>query len=251
LNWDLWLGQAPSVEYRAGEIVDRDGWGAGFPLSRAHRYYRWWYEYSGGKLTDWGAHHVDIALWALDKLRDNVGHVVVDPLSVTHPVPLVDGVPTATDQFNTATEFSVSVKFSDGVELMVRHDATEDLGFSNGIMFEGTAGRFLVNREKLVGKPVEELRDDPLPSTALAEIYGGTLPQSHMQNFMECVKTRRQPISDVASHNRTMAICHAVNIALRLGRQVTFDTETEQFVGDPQANSFVQRPQRKRFEVVV
>ena len=154
LNWDLWLGQARWTDYRQGEIVHTEGWGAGFPLSRTHRYYRWFYEYSGGILTDWGAHHVDIAMWALDKIGADTGSITIEPLSAYHPVPLNDGMPTRDDRFNTASRFKVLVKFDDGIELVIRNDASDDLGFQNGIMFQGSEGRFLVNRGKLVGKPV-------------------------------------------------------------------------------------------------
>lgn len=259
LNWDLWLGQCPYVEYRAADkVVDDRGWGAGFPFSRAHRYYRWFYEYSGGKLTDWGAHHVDIAMWALDKLGDEIGNVQIDPLEVTHPMEFVDGMPTRDDMFNCATQFKVKVTFADGIEMFVRDSATE-LGFDNGIMFQGTDGRFLVNRGKIVGRPVEELKERPLAENALASLYQHDPTASegygeegfHMKNFMECVKSRESPASDVQSHHRMLNICHAINTAMRLGRALTFDPKNESFVGDSQANTFLERPQRKGYEVRV
>ena len=109
LNWEKWLGQCPVVDYRAvDEVVDTKGWGAGFPFGRAHRYYRWFYEYSGGKLTDWGAHHVDIAMWALNKMGDDIGNITIDPLEVTHPVEFVDGMPQRDDMFNCATKFNIN-----------------------------------------------------------------------------------------------------------------------------------------------
>jgi predicted dehydrogenase len=251
LNWEKWLGQAPLVDYREGPLVDREGWGAGFPFSRTHRYYRWWYEYSGGKLTDWGAHHVDIAMWALNKLHDDIGLVTIDPVEVTHPVPFQAGYPTQNDQFNTATSFKVRVTFADGIEMIVRDTAQDDMGFDNGIMFEGSKGRFLVNRGKLVGKPVEELETNPLPDDAMEKLYGGTVPKSQMDNFIECVKTRGKPLSDVHSHNRMLNICHGINIAMRLGRKLTYDPKRQTFVDDAQANNFIEREQRKGYEIVV
>lgn len=251
LNWDKWLGQCPMVDYREAPVIaDTTGWGAGHPFSRAHRYYRWWYEYSGGKLTDWGAHHVDIAMLALDKLRDDIGLVKIEPLSVTHPVDFVDGMPMADDRFNTATAFHVRVTFADGIVMDVRNTA-QDLGFDNGIMFTGSDGRYLVNRGKLVGGPVEELKDNPLSQDPFEMLYSQPKPTSHMSNFFECVTTRKQPISDVASHNRMLNMCHAINIAMRLNRPLTYDPMTQQFVGDNQANTFVSRPQRAGYEIVV
>jgi predicted dehydrogenase len=252
LNWEKWLGQAPMVDYRSvAEISDTAGWGAGHPFSRAHRYYRWFYEYSGGKLTDWGAHHVDIAMLALDKLNDEIGLVKIDPKSVTHPVEFKDGMPVQADRFNAATKFHVEITFADGVVMDVRDDATKDKGFSNGIMFEGTKGRYLVNRGKLVGSPVDTLKSNPLTNDPFETLYSQSKPKSHMGNFFDCIKSRKQPISDVASHNRMLNICHAINIAMRLNRTLTYDPKTQKFVDDDQANTFVSRPQRTGYEISV
>ncbi|MFK8113149.1 MAG: Gfo/Idh/MocA family protein [Rubripirellula sp.] len=251
LNWEKWLGQCPVVDYRsAPDIADTEGWGAGHPFSRAHRYYRWFYEYSGGKLTDWGAHHVDIAMLAMNKLGDDVGNITIEPISVEHPVPFKDGMPTQDDKFNAAIKFNVRVAFADGIEMFVRDNAQE-LGFDNGIMFEGSDGRFLVNRGKLVGKPVEALKEKPLPGDAFEIVHGVPKPASHMANFIESVKTRKQPISDVPSHNAMLNVCHAINIAMRLNRTLTYDPKARNFVDDKQANSFVSRKQRKGYEIVV
>lgn len=250
LNWDKWLGPAPEVAYReAPTIQDTSGWGAGHPFGRTHHYYRWWYEYSGGKLTDWGAHHVDIAMLALDKLHDDIGLVKIEPKSVTHPVPFVDGMPTKDDTFNAATAFHVAVTFADGIVMDVRDNAVKDLGFDNGIMFQGSQGRYLVNRGKLVGSPVKALKSSPLSNDPYQTLYGQPKPKSHMANFFDCVKSRKTPISDVASHNRMLNICHAINIAMRLNRTLTYDPKTQQFVGDDQANTFVSRPARKGYEI--
>ncbi|MEQ8838203.1 MAG: gfo/Idh/MocA family oxidoreductase, partial [Lacipirellulaceae bacterium] len=248
LNWDLYQGPAEVTEYREGPMVDTAGWGAGHPFARTHRYYRWWYEYSGGKLTDWGAHHVDVAMWGLDKLGRDIGKVTIDPQMVKHPVPFKDGMPTDPTRFNCATAFNVLVTFEDGIEMLVTHNAG-DLGFGNGVMFQGDRGRYLVNRGKLVGKPVEDLKDNPLPEDAITNLYGCDPHGDHMTNFFHCVESREQPVSDVASHHRMLSICHGINIAMRLGRKLTFDTATDTFVGDDQANTFVQRKQRAGFEI--
>ena len=251
LDWDKWLGPAPKVDYREGPLVDTEGWGAGFPLSRTHRYFRWFYEYSGGMMTDWGAHNVGVSLWALDKQHADIGLVKINPLEFAHPVPFVDGYPTQSDRFHTATTFKIQILFEDGIELMVRHSAEDDLGFKNGVMFEGSEGRFLVNRGKLVGKPVEQLKENPLPEDALEKLYGTKVPVSHMDNFFDCVKTRATPASDVESHHRSISICHAMNIAMRLDRSLVYDPKQEKFVGDAQANTFLSREPRKGYEINV
>ena len=72
-----------------------------------------------------------------------------------------------------------------------------------------------------------------------------------MQHFADCIKTRKTPISDAQSHHRMLAVCHAINIAMRLNRKLTFDPSTDTFVGDEQANSFLAREQRKGYEINV
>ena len=242
LNWDLWLGQAPVAAFREmAEKKDDKGKVVEPYHSRCHYEFRWWYEYSGGKLTDWGAHHVDIASWALG--LDKIGPSSVKVVSSKHPVPFRNGFPTQDDRYNTAVEFNVLLTFPE-VELTIRHDT------DNGILFEGTEGRLFVNRDKITGKPIEDLKDHPLPEDAIRNVYKGKEPKSHMGNFFDCVKSREEPISDVWSHHRALTNCHLANIALRLDRELKWDGEKEEMVGDPQAQAMVSREQRKGFEIV-
>ncbi len=166
-------------------------------------------------------------------------------------MPFKDGMPTKDDRFNCTLKFNVRVKFKDGIEMYVTDSAQETLGFENGIMFEGSEGRFLVNRGKLVGKPVEHLNENPLPSDWASKLYGRQTPESHMQHFVDCIKTRDTPISDAASHHRMLAVCHAINISMRLNRKLIFNPATDMFVGDDQANTFIAREQRKGYEISV
>ncbi|MBA3485209.1 MAG: Gfo/Idh/MocA family oxidoreductase, partial [Pirellulales bacterium] len=131
LNWERWLGQTPLVDFR----LQPDPY-----KSRGHYEFRWWYEYSGGKLTDWGAHHVDIAVWALELFK--TGPSAVRVVSSKHPTPFKDGYPTQDDRYNTATEFLVEADYPE-TKLIIRHDT------DNGVLFEGEKGRIFVNRERL------------------------------------------------------------------------------------------------------
>jgi len=241
LDWDVWLGQAPKVDYREKMFGK-------FLKTRGHHEFRWWYEYSGGKLTDWGAHHVDIALWALagDEMAQT-GPQTVEPLHFAHPVPLKNGYPTVDDRYNTATTFTIRCEFPGGVEIVIKNETPE----GNGIVFEGTAGKFHVGRslESFVGAPVDELQTRPLPEDLLSHLYKGKKPGNHMRNFAECVKSREQPVSDVYTHHRAITICHLANIAMRLGRTIRWDSKAEQIVGDPEAQQFQAREQRKGYEI--
>lgn len=241
LAWDFWLGPAPKVAYRALPEI-RQGYGGGVPLySNCHYSFRNWYEYSGGKLTDWGAHHVDIASWALG--ASDTGPSKVTPVDYTLPVEYKDGYPLVDDQYNVATKFNIRVAMPNDVELIITSEG------DNGILFEGTDGRFFVNRGKLAGKPVEELENNPLPGGAIEAVYGGKVSENHTANFIEGMKSRKQPISDVWSHNRMLEICHLSNIAMRLGRELQWDPVKREILDDAQANAFLSREYRKGFEI--
>jgi predicted dehydrogenase len=251
LNWERWLGQAPLADFRYRDL-EGSRWGN----SRCHYEFRWWYEYSGGKLTDWGAHHVDIAQWGIGQTGPGQGPIRIEPVSADHPVSLVDGRPTRDDEYNCATKFTIKVDFPDGVVMNI-HDTCKDdpnLDFDNGIMFTGTKGRFFVSRNRLSGAPVEALEDHPLPDGILTKIYRGKQPggpNAHMKNFIDCVKTREEPISDVFTHHRSLTTCHLANIAIRLGRILQWDAEAEQIIGDDDANAWQRRQQRKGYEISI
>jgi len=232
LNWERWLGQAPLVDY--------------IP-ERCHYQFRWWYEYSGGKLTDWGAHHVDIAQWAIG--MDHSGPTTVEPAHFKFPVPFKNGYPTVDDAYNTPVEFTVRCLFPNGVEILIVDHSPDN----NGVLFEGTKGKFHVGRssKSFYGKPVDELKTRPLPAGLITQLYKGKKPGRHMGNFAECVKTREQPVSDVYTHHRAITTCHLANIAMRLGRSITWDPEAQQIVGDKEAQKWQSREQRKGYEINV
>src|SRR5690606_35833354 len=139
LDWNMWLGQAPKVDY--------------IP-ERGHYQFRWWYEYSGGKFTDWGAHHIDIALWALEQDQEGTGPVEFDGSDAKHPVPFADGYPTVDNHYNTAHDYAVSCKFAQGPELSVTSRG------DNGLLIEGSKGRIFVSRGKIAGAPIEQNWDE-------------------------------------------------------------------------------------------
>ena len=241
LDWEVWLGPAPKVSYRALPEL-REGYGGGVPLySNAHYSFRNWHEYSGGRLTDWGAHHVDIACWAIG--ASDTGPSRVAPVEYTLPVEYKDGHPVVDDRYNVATKFEIRVDMPDNIEMIITSAG------DNGILFEGTKGRFFVNRGRISGKPVEDLKENPLPEGAIEEVYGGKVSENHTANFIEAMKSRKQPISDVWSHNRMLEICHLSNIAMRLGRELKWDPVKREIIGDAEANSFLKRENRKGYEI--
>lgn len=241
LDWDFWLGPAPKVPYRALPEM-RTGYGGGVPLySNGHYSFRNWHEYSGGKLTDWGAHHVDIACWAIG--ASDTGPSKVTPLDYALACEYKDGHPVVDDRYNIATRFNIRAQMPGNIEMIITSEG------DNGILFEGTEGRFFVNRGRISGRPAEDLEDNPLPEGALEDVYGGPLSENHSANFLESMRSRKQPISDVWSHNRMLEICHLANIAMRLDREVDWDPVQRKIIGDAQANSFLARDSRQGYEI--
>jgi predicted dehydrogenase len=228
LNWNLWLGQTPDVPY--------------IP-QRCHYTFRWWQEYSGGQMTDWGAHHIDIALWGIG--RDGSG-----PLEISGNA----RYPAIANGYNVPTDFDVRYVFEDGLVVEVADHGR------NGVMFEGESGRIFVNRGTVAGKPVDDLESQPLEREHY-KLYdfdnldrpsrAGKLDAivNHMGNFYDCIVSRKTPISDVETQHRSVTACHLANIALRLGRKVRWNPAEEQFVDDTEADRHLSRPQRAGFEV--
>lgn len=230
LDWEMWQGQAPTEDYRE---------------KRCHYQFRWWYEYSGGKFTDWGAHHVDIATWAIGQNGAGQGPTEIDGTDAKHPVEFKDGYPVSKDSYNTSQDFSVKCKFKNGVIMDVTSRG------DNGILFEGTKGKMFVNRGKITGKPIEENWDEgKYTDEDVAKLYKGKPHEGHKNNFYRCISEGGLPVSDVYSHVQAMGTCHLAAIAARLGRVIKWDPQSEKIVGDDQAASFCARTPRKGFEII-
>jgi predicted dehydrogenase len=225
MDWDQWLGQAPKVDY---------------VKERCHSTFRWWYEYSGGPMTDWGAHHNDIAAWAIGL----DGPVSVEGKALTQPVP---------GGFNTPSQFEVSFTWSNGVNHLVR-TTTDDSPFGaiinkegqrNGVRFEGSDGWIWVNRGDMQASD-EAIYRTPLPDNATRL----EVSSDHMGNFFECVRSRKDPVASVEVGHRSASICHLSVIAVRLGRKLGWDPALEQFVGDGAAegNALTKREMRAPYD---
>ncbi|NNJ27098.1 Inositol 2-dehydrogenase/D-chiro-inositol 3-dehydrogenase [Planctomycetes bacterium LzC2] len=237
LNWEKWLGQTPEVPFR------KEG-----RKTNCHYEFRWWYEYSGGKMTDWGAHHVDIAQWIIDQNGEGQGPTKIVPVmeKVVHPAGMTeDGMPVEDDKYNCASKFQVKCDFADGVEVVIDSEGR------NGLLIEGTEGRIFVSRGDLTGSPVEALKDDPLPEDALKKAYKDQEPTGHMENFFRAVRGEAEVISDVFSHHRAITTCHLANIAIRLGRELNWDPKAQKIVGDERAQEMTARTPRDGYETIM
>jgi predicted dehydrogenase len=225
LNWNFWLGQAPKVDYVP---------------QRCHTNFRFWYDYAGGPMTDWGAHHNDIARWAVGL----AGPVSVEGVATTQPIP---------GGYTAFSDFEVNFTYANGVRHTVKTTRDDNIfggvvnenGQRNGIKFEGTNGWLWVNRNEIEASD-EALLSAPLPAGA-ERLY---VSDDHIGNFFDCVRSRKLPVADVETGHRSASVCHLGVLALRLGRKLEWDPEREKFTGEgaKEANKMLAREMRKPFD---
>jgi predicted dehydrogenase len=228
-DWETWLGPTPKVDY---------------VKERTHVTFRYWWDYSGGTMTDWGAHHNDIALWALGLERSG-------PVEIEGK-PLVEMIPGG---FTAYSEYSVKYTYANGVTHSCQSTnadtwsggVADKQGQRNGIKFEGADGWIWVRRGELTASNPDFLVE-PLGSSA-QRLY---VSNDHMGNFFDSVRSRKAPICEPEIGHRSASICHLGVIALRLGRKLKWDPAKEQFIGDAEANKWIAREMRKpwTFEAV-
>jgi predicted dehydrogenase len=225
LNWDFWLGQAPMAEYMP---------------ERCHVTFRNWYDYSGGTMTDWGAHHMDIGYWAIGLPAPTR----IESKPLTLPVP---------GGYTAISDYEVKFTYPNGVVFNVRTTPDDSPfgvplkpdGQRNGIRFEGSDGWIWVNRDEIQATD-RELLSKPLPDDA-ERLYASN---NHMENFFDCMKTRKDPIADVETGHRSASVCHLGAISLRTGKSLEWDPQAESFTGEhaTEANRHIAREMRKPYD---
>ncbi len=214
-DWDLWLGPAPKRGYH--ERLCPRGVHNHFPAFREYK------EYSGGAMTDWGAHHFDIAQWGLN--RDASGPVeIIPPDGKDYP--------------------HLTYKYDDGV--VVHHTSKcgdEDV---NGVRFVGSDGSIEVNRSHLKSWPdkilTEEIGEN---ETRLYKVH------DHLRNWVDCIRSRKQPICNAEIGARSVTVCHLGNLAYWNKRPLKWDPIKWEFPGDAEANGWRDRPRRDPWKLTL
>jgi predicted dehydrogenase len=214
LDWDEWIG--PSLYRGFNEIL------APADINGAWAWWRGYRDFGGGLVTDWGAHMFDIAQWGLD--MDNSGPVHFLP----PPVP--------------EQSHGLTMVYENGIR--VNHKLWGGEKDGNGVQFIGTEGRIEVSRDFLRTFPNEKLAKADLKPGDKRVYYS----DNHYQDWVNAMKTRTRPISDVEVGHRTASVCNLVNIAYELQRPLVWNPEKEKFEGDKWANMMLSRPIRGKWD---
>jgi len=213
LNYDLWLGPAPWRPYNK---------------NRVHYNFRFFWDYSGGQMTNWGAHHLDIAQWGLG--MDESGPLEIEATAKFDPA----------KRFEVPVESDITYKYAGDITLL----CTQGPDRKTGTTFEGEKGWIHVNRGNLEASH-DDLITAPLPADA-KRLY---VSKDHMDNWFDCIKTRQLPICDVEIGHRSSTVCHLGSLAMRLGRKLRWDPAKEEFLGDEKANAMRHYAYRKPWEL--
>jgi predicted dehydrogenase len=210
LDWDFWLGPAPVRPYNS-ELSPRRNPDAQKVVHQHFPNWRNYREYSGGAMTDWGAHHFDIAQWGLG--MDETGPVEIIP--------------------------PADPKATKGLKFVYANGVVLEHGDCGGVLFIGDKGTILVNRGKFQATP-ESIGEAKIPENGI-HLYRSS---NHVRDFLDCVKTRKRPICDVEVGARSVTVCHLGNLAYWNHRTLKWDPAKEQFIGDAEANTWINRPTR-------
>ena len=206
LDYDFWLGPAPAKPYNEKHV---------------HYNFRFFWDYSGGQLTNWGAHNLDIAQWGLG--TDDTGPIEITGRARYH----------AQGWYEVPEWSEVVYKYANGVTILCGQD------HPGGTEFEGPKGKIHVNRKQLRSDPPELIEQALTESDVHLEES-----DDHHANWLAAIRSRKLPICDVEIGHRSATVCHLGNIALRTGRPIRWDPEREAVIGDDEAQAMVARPYR-------
>jgi predicted dehydrogenase len=211
----MWLGPAPKVA---------------FDPFRCLYNFRWFWDYSGGQMTNFGAHHLDIARWVLDAKA---------PTTVSG----FGGRFAMKDGGQTPDVQEVLYSFPGCVVTWTARELNKGER-GHDIEFHGTKGTLAISRSGFKVMPDPSSNDKTAPAAATEE-QGAELDKTHIANFLACVKSRAKPNADVEEGHLSATMCHLGNIATRLGRSLHWDAEREQVVGDAEANRWLSKGYRR------
>lgn len=232
-NYDMWLGSTPEMPYTEIGVHPQQGYGRPGWLRIE--------QFGAGMITGWGQHHFDSAAWGMDT-------ELTGPISVQ----AVAEFPKS-GLWNVHGDFMVKAEYANGITMYTSG------GFPNGIRYEGTEGWIFVSRGDYVASasdPVSRAKSSKALDASDPKILTSVIGENEIHlykseeqhgNWLECIKTRKAPISPVEIGHRACSVCLVSHIAMKLPRKLQWDPKTERFVNDSEANAMLSRPQRKPY----
>lgn len=239
-----WMGNIPKVPDEASPAtVDYDFWLGPAPKrpfnrNRFHFNFRWYYDYSGGLMTDWGAHMIDVANWGMGVKAPRAA------MSVGGKFGFPDDAEETPDTQQALWEF-------DNYTMVWEHATAIGQGpymRDHGVAFHGNNGVLVVDRGGWEVLPETETKKRKKAYRMAGEPRRGgggeDMHFNHVKNFLDCVESRKRPNSDIEIGHNSMIACHLANIAFRAKRRVNWDVENEKVIGDPEAQKLVSKEYR-------
>lgn len=235
LNYDMWLGQTPLMDYTETGVHPQQGYGRPGWLRIE--------QFGAGMITGWGQHHYDSAAWGMD--TELTGPVSVEAIAEFPKSGL----------WNVHGDFMAKAEYKNGITMYTSG------GYTNGIKYIGTEGWIFVSRGAYTASasdPVAKEKSSKALSASDPKLLESVIGPNELHlyksdeqhgNWLECIESRKAPISPVEIGHRACSVCLITHIAMKLGRKLNWNPDTERFVNDDEANSMLSRPQRKPYGV--
>lgn len=245
LHWDLFLGAAP-VRPHHRKLWVKDEFKVGDLMWRGWDLFR---DYSGHLMTNWGGHNIDMVQYALG--MDDTGPIRVDLLSDVSEAALKRDwqkkwhkkTPKPAGAFTENSRFAaIRMTYANGIEMNFVPDV-------DTATFYGERGRMTIGRNKFKCDPLDLIKDVPQESGKERWDGSGHVARPHLQNWLDCIRSRSTPNAPVEVGHRSATVCHLANITRELGRTLQWNPERERFASDAEANKLLDRPRRGGFEL--
>ena len=249
LDWDMYLGPARKVPFQANRFIYN---------------FRWFWDYSGGKATDWGTHHLDIVQWAMNVKGPRTAYaagqklVLQDDRETPDTLEIIFEYPGFICTYSTRAgnsralgnrTYGVEFFGTDGT-LFINRGGFEVMPEVTGL-YEVEDPRYIreLKTAQNPGVPWEDGKRESRPRTGYVKAAGSVQHVAHVRNFIDCVKSREKPASDIETGHYSTSAPHLANIALKLGRKIEWDWKNERIIGDAEANRLLTKQYRSPWKV--
>ena len=225
LDWNMWLGPAPTARYNRNRCLGN---------------FRWFWDYAGGKLTDWGTHLIDIVHWAMDVDAPTSAFAVGSKYCIQDNRETPDNLEVLYEYPGFLMNYSNRIVNDHGID-----------GHSYGIQFQGTQGTLFIDRGGFEFMPEPQRVGDESAPPPEKEFRGEGSAQHfpHVRNFLDCVKSRQAPASEIEIGHRSTTASLLGNIALKVKQKIVWDGKKEELVGNAEASKLLTKEYRSPWKL--